>query len=82
MVKTKNKRPRYYPAIPNSTIKNLMGEERWNSMMKGIREKYGISKVIIDFTAEGPKIRLKDPFGKLLGSIAHVERTMKRRKKK
>jgi hypothetical protein len=50
-----------------------MGEKRFDRMIEEIRRKHGTRKIITDYTNEGLKIRLRDPFGKLLGTIAQVE---------
>lgn len=60
-------------AIPNHTIERLLGPERWKKVCKYLIKKYDTKKFVVDFTAEGPKIRLHGPTGELLGTVAEVE---------
>jgi len=76
MTMKKNKKktePRYYYALDSDFFKRTMGEKRFSNILKEVKKKHGTDKVVFDYTDKGPKMRLHDPFGKLLGTIAEVE---------
>jgi hypothetical protein len=83
--KDKPKKPfdhtKAYPAIPNSTIINLMGEKRWNRMLQEVKRKHRTRKVILSHTNEGPKLHLRNALGKCIGTVAHVERWADKQRK-
>ena len=68
-----SKRVRVYSAIPTSTIARLMGNKRWKVIVRAIWRKYKTTRINIDFCAGGPKLRIRGPTGKCLGSMAQVE---------
>ncbi len=78
----KAKKPRYYPAIPNSTIIDGIGQQRWKTIISAVKKKHGTTSVLFDYTKEGPKMHINDPFGKCLGTLAEVEEWANKQRKK
>jgi hypothetical protein len=64
---------RTYSAIPTSIIESMMGSDRWNRILKEIEREYGTRKVVISHDAKAPRVYLKSPRGKDLGTVRHLE---------
>lgn len=78
---------RHYSAIPNSTIQNLIGAERWEALLDYIESKHGTRKIILGYHQQGcgGHVYLTNPNGKCLGPLSELEhkaqRKVKRREK-
>ena len=82
-MKLKIRKQEIYPIIPNGTIANGIGKDRWNKILNWIEKKYGTRKVILGYhtKGEGAIIYLKSPTGRCLGTLSKVEKLANKRRK-
>lgn len=73
MPEKQEKKRRDYGAIVPDTIESMMGSERWNALKHELFKAYGTAQVVVGHHQGGPKLYLRDAYGKCLGTVGHVE---------
>ena len=81
---------KFHPVIPNSTLRSLMGEERWGNIIDWIELTYGTRKIQLGYhrMGGGAELYLHNAYGEHIGSVTEVETRMnnalklKRKKRK